>query len=65
MVPTLWSRLICKREQRDPSALRMPMQNYNCFLYNTVIKLFSVLVRKQVMYMDREEKNGHNCVFLL
>lgn len=55
MVPTLWSRLICKTEQRESSALRMPMQNYNnCLLHNIVIKVFSVLFRKQGMFMDRE-----------
>lgn len=57
MVPTLWSRLICKIEQRESSALRMSMQNYNnCLLHNIVIKVFSVLFRKQGMFMDREDE---------
>jgi hypothetical protein len=42
------------------------MQNYNnCSLPNEVIKVFSVLFKKQDTYIDREEgRNGHHCVFL-
>lgn len=63
MVLTLWSRLIYKIEQRDPSALRMSMQNYNNYLlHDTVVKVFSVLFKKKHKACTLVEKTEEICI---